>query len=167
MITIRPLRPDDNFGDLIALSRVFFNEYEAYHEEFFKIDELEDEDVTAYFTSFCNQVSRQAYIAIAEDQIVGYITVYVKEQPDYWRIKKIGEISGLMVRHEYRQQGIGERLLAEAKAYFQARGVNYYSVYTSVENQAGLEFYRKNGLKPLLITMLGEAGNEERIAYDR
>lgn len=156
MITIRALRKDDEFNDLIVLSHEFFSEYETHHAEFFKIDELMDEDVTTYFLSFCGQDTRNAFIALEDARIVGYITTYIKDQADYWQTKKVGEISGLMVQKDYRRRGIAERLLAQAKAFFMDKGIRFYTVYTAVTNQAALDFYQKNGLMPLYTTMLGE-----------
>ncbi|MCJ7700586.1 MAG: hypothetical protein MUO62_03300 [Anaerolineales bacterium] len=49
-IEIRSLKKEDPFEDLISLSQDFFQGYEAYHQEFFKIDRLTDEDIRAYFT---------------------------------------------------------------------------------------------------------------------
>lgn len=156
MIEIRALRKNDNLTNLIPISREFFREYERHHKDFFMIDELKDEAVISYFTSFCETGSRKAFIAVDGQQIVGYITVYIKEQADYWRYKKIGEISGLMVQREFQHQGIAKRLVDAAKAFFTAEGVKYYTVYTAVANQGALDFYRKNGLVPLYTTMIGE-----------
>ena len=72
-------------------------------------------DVISYFSSFCGQDSRKAFIAVDAGRTVGYITVYVNEREDYWQITRIGEISGLMVKKEYRHRGIAEKLLEEAK----------------------------------------------------
>jgi ribosomal protein S18 acetylase RimI-like enzyme len=156
MIEIRKLSNEDNFKNLIYLSREFFQEYQAYHKDFFALDELKDEHIIDYFSSFCDRTTRQAFIALDEGRIVGYITVYVKEQADYWQVKRLGEISGLMVQKEHRQQGIGRRLLDRAKDFFAAQGVKYYTVYTAVENRTALDFYRQNGLAPLYTTMVGE-----------
>ena len=156
MIEIRKLSNEDNFKNLIYLSREFFQEYQAHHKDFFALDELKDEHIINYFSSFCDRTTRQAFIALDEGRIVGYITVYVKEQADYWQVKRLGEISGLMVQKEHRQQGIGRRLLDRAKDFFAAQGVKYYTVYTAVENRAALDFYRQNGLAPLYTTMVGE-----------
>lgn len=156
MIVIRALQQAEDFTDLITLSRQFFDEYEAHHPDFFKIDKLKDEDVISYFSSFCTQASRTAFIAMDGERTVGYITVYVSEQASYWQIKKVGEISGLMVQNEYRRRGIAERLLAQAKAFFMEKGVRFYTVYTAVSNQTALRFYRKNGFLPLYTTMLGK-----------
>ena len=156
MIEIRSLTRDDPFDDLLSLSRQFFHEYRAHHKDFFKLDEMKDEQVIGYFSFFFDSETRQAYIALDDGQIVGYITVYVKQQADYWQVKRVGEISGLMVRVDYRRLGIGSRLIARAKDFFAARGVKYYTVYTAVENQTAPDFYRQNGLTPLYTTMIGE-----------
>jgi ribosomal protein S18 acetylase RimI-like enzyme len=120
VIEIRSLNKDDNLDGLISLSREFFREYETHHKYFFRIDNLSDENVVGYFSSFCGSESRKAFIAIDGKQIVGYITVYVKDQADYWQIKKVGDISGLMVQREYRHRGIASRLLAKAKEFFES-----------------------------------------------
>ncbi len=156
MIVIRQLGCEADFTSLISLSGDFFQEYETHHPHFFKIDELKDEDVARYFSSFCNHESRKAFIAMDKERLVGYITVYVREQPDYWHTKQVGEISGLMVHKDYRRQGIAGKLLATVKSFLATQGVGYFTVYTATANLAGLEFYREKGLVPLYTTLLGE-----------
>ena len=156
MIEIRFLKKEDNFIDLILLSREFFNEYKEYHQDFFKITELKDDDITSYFASFCGQAKRKAFIALDGEQIVGYITVYIKKQEHYWQIKNVGEISGFMVQKEYRRKGIAKSLLEEAKKFFEAKSLKYYTVFTAIVNKGAIQFYRKNGLTSLITTMIGE-----------
>ncbi len=167
MIEFRPLKFDDDFTGLISLSRQFFKEYESNHQEFFKVNNLHDEDVVNYFTSFCGYASRKAFIALDGALTVGYITVYVKEQADFWLITKVGEISGLMVQIDYRQHGIATELFTRALEFFKAKGLKYYTVYTAHENQGAIDFYRKNGLIPLYTTMIGKiidlSGQEDEV----
>jgi ribosomal protein S18 acetylase RimI-like enzyme len=85
---------------------------------------------------------------------VGYITVYIKKQEHYWQIKNVGEISGLMVQKEYRRRGIANSLLEEAKIFFEAESLKYYTVFTAVENKGAIDFYRNNGLTSLTTTMI-------------
>ena len=49
MIQIRALHEDD-FSDLIALSRDFFQEYAAHHDDFFQIGQLSDGYIVDYFS---------------------------------------------------------------------------------------------------------------------
>jgi ribosomal protein S18 acetylase RimI-like enzyme len=87
--------------------------------------------------------------------VIVYITVYVKDQPPYWQVKKVGEISGLIVRRDYRRRGVARELLGKAAEFFKSQCVKYYTVYTAVENQAGVDFYAACGLTPLYTTMIG------------
>ncbi len=161
MISIHTLSKNDNFTDLIVLSRQFFKEYEAHHKDFFQVDQLTDHDITGYFSSFCDQETRRAFIAEDGERIVGYITVYIRDQEDYWRIKKVGEISGLMVGHDYRRQGVAHLLLEIAQKFFKSFGLQYYTVFTAQENRPGIDFYLHHGLEPLYTTLLGKIEAED------
>lgn len=160
MIEIRSLRKEDNLDDLISLSREFFEEYESHHEDFFRIDELREGDIVGYFSQWLDNDDGETFIALSAGKIVGYITVYVQTQPDYWKIKRLGTISGLMVQKAYRRRGVARRLLAQARAFFAQRAVSYFTVYTAVGNQGAIEFYAKSGLQPLYTTMVGKASSE-------
>ena len=155
MIQIRTLRQEDDLHDLIALSRDFFQEYEAYHDEFFKIEQLDEDSIVDYFSRWLNNESGQTFIALAENQIVGYITVYVREQAAFWKVKKVGDISGLMVHKDFRRKGIARQLLTRARVFFAERAVKYFTLFTAVENKAAITFYERNGLVPLHTTMVG------------
>jgi ribosomal protein S18 acetylase RimI-like enzyme len=161
LATIRPLKIHDKLDDLLSLSRAFFAEYEAHHADYFKIDRLDDADIVHYFARWLGDENGETFVALAEDRIVGYITVYVQPQPGYWQVKQVGEISGLMVHQAYRRKGIAGQLLAQAKAFFAERGVHYFAVHTSVENRGALAFYERSGLQPLYMTMLGEVVSEQ------
>lgn len=117
MIHIRGLQREDDFHDLIALSRDFFQEYEAHYEDFFKIDQLNDSNIVDYFSRWLDNENGKAFIALADKRIVGYITVYVREQAPYWKDKKVGDISGLMVHKDHRRRGIAGQLLTHTRAF--------------------------------------------------
>jgi len=158
MTIIRRLEREDGFHDLVELSRQFFEEYAAHHAEFFEIDQLLENHVASYFSRFLDDEDSAAFVAVVDGKIVGYITVYIQSQPDYWKIKRVGAISGLMVQKDYRRRGIGNQLLGKAVAFFEEKGVKHYTVYTAARNRAALEFYARNGMAPLYVTMIGEVG---------
>jgi ribosomal protein S18 acetylase RimI-like enzyme len=161
MIDIRRLRVDDDLGDLIALSHAFSREYEAHHEAFFEIDELRDTDVAAYFHAMLTRDDAAAFVAVDGERMVGYITAYVREQPPYWRVKRVGDISGLMVHPDYRRRGVGGALLRAATAFFRECGAGYYTVYTAIANEAAIRCYKRHGMTPLHTTLLGRTGLNE------
>ena len=155
-IEIRPLKKEDSFEDLFSLSQDFFQTYENYHQEFFKIDRLKNEDIRAYFTHWLDAENGEVFVAIDKDHIVGYISVYVTAQAEFWKIKEIGHISGLMVDLNYRRLGVGERLFEKGMDFFEAKAIKYFTVFTAVSNRGAIAFYESNGLIPLHTTMIGE-----------
>ena len=156
MIEIRELKSNDNFKELVNLSKEFFKEYESHHEEFFKIDKLEDKHITDYFSRWINNNDGVTYIAISNMEIVGYITIYVKTQAEYWKVKRIGDISGLMVKKSHRCKGIASLLFEKSMIFFKKKGVKYFTVFTAVENHVALSFYKKQKMSPIYSTMMGE-----------
>jgi ribosomal protein S18 acetylase RimI-like enzyme len=156
MIIIRALEKDDDLHDLIAVSKDFFEEYEAHHEEFFGIDNLKEGDIVDFFTHSIEAENSATFVAVEEGRMVGYITVSVRPQPGFYKIKQVGAISGLMVHKDYRRRGIAGELLARAVAFFEEKNVRYYTVFTAMANQAAIRFYEKHGMAPLHTTMIGQ-----------
>mgnify|MGYP001036288281 CR=1 FL=1 len=159
MVDVRGLKKDDP-GDLILLSRAFFEEYEGYDVDFFRLDTLTDEEIVAYFLGFLEKDDHAAFVADREGRIVGCIAVNVQTQPAYWEIRRVGHISGLMVEQEVRREGIGTQLFERARRYFQEQGVRYYTVYTAVRNEGAIAFYEARGMEPLYSHLVGDASGD-------
>ena len=156
MTEIRTLRSEDDLCDLVTLSRTFFDEYEDHHEELFKIDCLSENDIVEYFSRSVDSPESETFIAVEDGRAVGYITVSVRAQPSFYRVKKVGVISGLMVHKDFRRKGIAAQLLAEATGFFKKNGVRYFTVYTLTNNHAAIELYKRNEMMPLHTTLIGE-----------
>jgi ribosomal protein S18 acetylase RimI-like enzyme len=91
-----------------------------------------------------------------DDEIVGYASVAVRDQLRFYKVKRVGAISGLMVAKEHRRQGIATRLLAEARDFFRRHGIRFFTVYTAAANQGAIELYEHNGMSVLHTTFIGE-----------
>ena len=156
MISIRELRPGDDLVAVLTLCKDFFAEYEGHHREFFDTDNLSDADISERFLQSMESDSSATIIALVDDVIVGYASVTVRDQPGFYKVKRVGAVSGLMVAMEHRRKGIATQLLAEAKTFFLRNGIKYYTVFTAVANRAALEFYERNGMKALHSTFIGE-----------
>jgi ribosomal protein S18 acetylase RimI-like enzyme len=156
MIMIRELRPDDNLTAVLNLCKDFFAEYEEHHEEFFDTDNLSDADIAGRFLQSLESDESATIIAVVDDTIVGYASVAIRDQPRFYKVKKVGAISALMVAKDYRRQGIAAKLLEGSKAFFRRQGVKYFTLYTAVANQGAIRFYERNGLTPLHISFIGK-----------
>jgi ribosomal protein S18 acetylase RimI-like enzyme len=147
---------DCRFSDIFELSNDFFYEYQNHNNDFFRISTINENDINNYFRSFIGNENKKAFVALNEDKIIGYITFYIKYQPNFYIIEKVGCISGLMVSKKFRNNGIGTELVKKSLEYFQNMNVKYYEVFTSVNNIKGISLYKKNGFKELYATLYGE-----------
>lgn len=162
MISVRELQPGDDLAVLLKLCKDFFAEYACHHEEFFDTENLSDDDLSGRFLRSMESGDSATIIALVDSEIVGYTSIAIRTQPDFYRIKRVGAISGLMVAKEHRRRGIATQLFAEAKAYFQRSGIKYFTVYTAVANQGAIEFYERNGMTLLHTTLIGDTEGIER-----
>jgi ribosomal protein S18 acetylase RimI-like enzyme len=152
---IKELETSDSFPELLELSKDFFYEYENNNKDFFEIDSIDEVDIGNYFQKFIGNENAKAYIVIIEKKIIGYITLVIKSQPNYWKIKRIGDISGLMVSKNFRHNGIGTKLIMKGIEYFKQKDIKYYTVFTSMNNISGISLYKKCGFEQLYTTLYG------------
>lgn len=156
MTIIRELRPDDDLNAVLALCKDFFAEYQDHHHEFFNTDNLSDADISGRFLESMESDNSATIIALVDDVIVAYASLDIREQPRFYKVKKVGAISALMVAKGHRRVGIATRILEEAKAYFHRKGIKYFTLYTATANQAAIRFYEKNGMTGLHQVFIGE-----------
>jgi len=154
-LSIKELDTEDNCNELFELSNEFFYEYENNNKDIFEIDSIKEEDIRNYFQRFIGHESNKAYIVIYDKKIIGYITLTINNQPDFWKVKKVGGISGLMVSKEFRKNGIGTKLVKKGMEYFGQKGIKYFTVLTSVNNINGISLYKKCGFEQLQTILYG------------
>lgn len=142
-------------NSLYELSVSYFKEYEG-HDKTNMIEELTRGHIENYFVAFLSRPDRRVSIARVDKKIVGYITYYEKQRQCFYEIKSIGEISGLFVHREYRKLGIGKELMDCAIKFFRTRRIRYYSLFTSVNDEKSIEYFKRNGMYENNIILHGE-----------
>ena len=152
---IRELNKSDDFSELVSLSKQFFLEYEN-HNGIFKIETLKDEFLKEFFVKSLDNENSNVFIAIEQDKIVAYISFNIKSRLSFFKIKKVGEISGLMVNKEYRKKGIAKQLLEKTIEWFKSKNINHYILETSSKNDGAIKFYTSLGLNPLRTQLIGK-----------
>jgi ribosomal protein S18 acetylase RimI-like enzyme len=154
-LEINELTTTDINEDLILLSCEFFREYENNHPFFFAIDFIDKNEVKDYFLKWLGCPNKKCFVAFDNRKIIGYITVYIIEQENYWKIKRIGHISGLMVDEKYRRQGVGTKLLENARYFLHKEKIDWYTLFTANNNVSGIKYYEKMGMERIYTHFLG------------
>jgi len=157
MIEIRPLNKYDDPDTLVELSRSFLKEYEGHHKEFFKLDTVRAKDAKKIFIDSLNGKNSRTILALDDGAVIGFMSVSMRVRtPPFYRIKRIGHGSVLIVKKEYRRRGIAALLIKEAMRWFKSKGVKYFDLETSAKNKKAIEFYRKHRFELLRVQFLGK-----------
>lgn len=97
--------------------------------------------------SFRRTLGRFSFIWLAEDggQAVAFLSARVKQTPAYLSSVQVGEISDLYVDERARKGGLAAQLVQTAMDKFADLGVHSVEVQVLAGNQAGLDFWVKQG----------------------
>jgi ribosomal protein S18 acetylase RimI-like enzyme len=155
MITVRRLGSGDDLSAVLKLCKEFFAEYQDHHPEFFDTDNLSDGDISGRFRESIESETSATLIALDDGETVGYASLSVREQPQFYKVKRVGGISAIMVVPAHRRRGVGTMIMLEAKRYFREQGLKYYTFYTAVANEPAIKLYKKLGIEPLHMSFLG------------
>lgn len=106
----------------------------------------EDKQFEKYFTNALLTNDPYFFLAEVEGIGVGFIT-YKKGKASYFDtvIQEYGWVLELFIHPEYRNHGIGTRLMEEVAKFFKSEGLQYVKVEVSTHNTNALQFYKKNG----------------------
>lgn len=106
----------------------------------------EDKMFEKYFTNALATNDPYFFVAEVNGILVGFIT-YKKGQANYFDtvIQEYGWVLELFIDSEYRDHGIGTKLMEEAAKFFKAEGLQYVKVEVSSHNTNAIQFYQKNG----------------------
>ena len=91
--------------------------------------------------------NRELYVAIVEDQVVGYVLVKIRKAE--WNgivPRKIMLIDEFCVEESMRRHGIGTQMLHEIKVLAKAFGCTDLQLSVYPQNDDAVGFYQKNGL---------------------
>jgi len=94
-----------------------------------------------------NILSKDAIIHIAEvdGKPVGYSLSFIKNTIPIFKMKKIGYISDLFVKKEFRGMGISTKLKDEAIKWFKKKGMKHASIMVYTDNKFAHSIYKKWG----------------------
>jgi len=142
--------------ELLILTQSLWNLTKAHHIEkstHFRQRFIDQsfEARKAELTELCKSGQLRVLLAQEEEdqRYVGFCVATVNA-------KRIGKIESLFVDPANRRQGIAESLMLAAKDWMKSRSVQTWTLTVAVGNEDVMDFYRKFGFQPFLISM--EAG---------
>ena len=102
---------------------------------------------------------RQQLVLVAEEgeDLVGM--AYAEPRtPSRFSDERALELSGVVVRSDFRGRGVGRALVAEAARFAQERGIPWVELKTFSPNQGAMEFWESLGFTPRVVQMTSSSG---------
>ena len=105
----------------------------------------DDYIVDNWYPNLIDKDNSQLFIAVYNNEIVGYAYVKIITSSDSPEIYTEASISGIYVKENYRRQGIATKLINEAKKWCINKGVSYLKLNVLEGNRTALNLYKKLG----------------------
>ena len=105
----------------------------------------DDYKLDNWYPNLIDKDNNQLFIAVYNNEIVGYAYVKIITTSDSPEIYTEASISGIYVKENYRRQGIATKLINEAKKWCINKGVSYLKLNVLEGNRTALNLYKKLG----------------------
>lgn len=133
-------------GDLAAAGAAWFN-LQEFHRSLGLAFPLPEDAAQKWLDSFQRTLGRFSFLWVIgpTSQVSAFLLARVKQSPAFLGAVQIGDISDLHVDESLRGSGAGTQLVEAAMHKFQELGVHSVEVQVQAGNDAGLQFWRKQG----------------------
>lgn len=150
-ITIRSATTDD-LSAICTLSQTLFTHERQFTDEY-DMSWSHGKAGKAFFTRRLKSPSSFILLAEDGDKPVGY--ALVKLEKFSWRtFNPVADVNNLSVDPAYRGQGVGARLIEEAKQVAKKRGAKRMTAQALHKNERALKFYRTQGFTDFDVAFL-------------
>jgi len=128
------------------------------HHRYWLDKKLNQDSVKEYYTRDLENLVNAAiepsqkneFIVAAEgEKIVGYIALRIDDLLTSTFGFKWGVIASFALREEYREKGLGSKMLKKALEWFECKAVSRVDVWTDAENISAIQCYEKAGFRTI------------------
>lgn len=133
----------------------------AYHERTdrrFMLRDRAAELFRAYALQYIEQDDAHLWIALAGEEVIGYVTARVDSIPPVYLVDRCVLLEDQYVTGAWRSRGIGERLTREVLAWAERDGYDHVQLQVAAFNERAHAFWRRMGFRDLSIIMRHELG---------
>jgi ribosomal protein S18 acetylase RimI-like enzyme len=82
-----------------------------------------------------------------DNTLIGYLIASIEPAGSYRNIEKVSELDSFWVEPDYRNNGLGKKLVNEFKKWSLDQGVDRIRVNVSTQNVGAIKFYKREGFE--------------------
>jgi len=110
------------------------------------------DEVGAKYREAIAREDQLVVVAQEDDEVVGMAYAEART-PSRFSDERSLELSGVVVRSDFRGQGVGRALVADAARFATERGIPWVELKTFSPNQGAMEFWESLGFTPRVVQM--------------
>ena len=133
--------------DLQTVQELNLKLFEKEHKEFDSLLNLDwtfGKTGTKYYQDRISKDDGCVFVAIVDNQIVGYLCGGLTKAEDYRILPIVAELENTFVLDEFRSKGIGKQLYNKFIDWCKTKNVGKIRVEASAQNELAIKFYRNN-----------------------
>lgn len=139
----------ENLNEIQELNNQLFElEYNNFDSSL-KVGWPFEKEGIEYFSDMLN--NQVVFIAFVDNSVVGYLAGSINVESSYVT-KSLAELDNMFILENYRNYGIGTKLVNEFKKYCLNIGIQEIKVTASARNNNAINFYKKNGFEDFEVT---------------
>lgn len=100
-----------------------------------------------FITDLIKSKDAKIFIALEDNQIIGYTIAKIDLYPPIYLLEKYGSIYDMFVTLKYRRKGIGKKLWQEALKWFKQLGLERVELSIVPNNPESSFFWKKQGFQ--------------------
>ncbi|NUP98448.1 MAG: GNAT family N-acetyltransferase [Armatimonadetes bacterium] len=154
-MTVTPAVPRD-VGAMLRLMELLAAEHSRLDPYFLPGDDW----LPSLEMMFLERLSRRDHLLLVareEGPPIGMVTASLQPSPVF-RLRPRAVIENLIVRPEYRRQGVAQALVETATAWCVERRVVYTELMVAVDNAPARSFWEQRGFEPIMLRMQQRSG---------
>lgn len=93
------------------------------------------------------------FVVEDEGKTVGFIEGCIRKTPSFYKYSRKGEVGPIFVKKEYRNKGVGKKLVKEMLNWFKSKNIKWIQLTTHAKNINSIKFWKKLGFKEYSIRM--------------
>lgn len=155
MITIEEASPE-HVQTIVNQWKNLMEIHKKMDAEFFKDTDLciENYETTITETIEVAYSDSKVFVALDSETVVGYATIYIERFAMlFYNFSPLCVIGDMMIEEQYRNQGIGELFIEEAKKLAQKFSVKKLMLNVFAKNQIAYGYFKQQGFEDKMYRM--------------
>lgn len=153
-VTIRKAVAED-VSSIVELWKELMDFHKA-RDRIFSRSATGHEAFADYLKGHISSQTSSVLVAEAGQNLVGYCIALIEKYPPVLEMTEYGLVQDLCVTKKYQRRAIGQRLLKEARNWFNEEGIHRVEARVAKSNKLSTEFWAKMGFTPYLETVFLE-----------